>query len=154
MDRIGEIDRRGATRERDQVALGREAEHLILEHLELGILEKFLRVGGMLQNIEQLAQPAILLSLGLAAVLLVAPVCRDAQLGDLVHLAGTDLHLDALTLRPDDAGMERAVIVGLGRRDIVFEPARHDRVMAVDDAQRLVALLDRFDRDTEGHDVG
>ncbi len=49
----------------------------------------------------------------------------DAELGDLVHLAGPDLRLDALTLGADDAGMERAVVVGLGRRDVVLEAARH-----------------------------
>ncbi len=39
---IGEIHRRGAARQRDQIALRREAEHLILEHLELGVLEELL----------------------------------------------------------------------------------------------------------------
>ncbi len=55
--RIGEIDRRGAARQGDQIALGREAEHLVLEHLELGVLEELLGPGRMLQDVEQLAQP-------------------------------------------------------------------------------------------------
>ena len=60
MHRIGEIDRRGAARQGDQIALRREAEDLVLEHLELGVLEELLGPGRMLQDIEQLAQPAIL----------------------------------------------------------------------------------------------
>ena len=64
MDGIGEIDRRRAARQRDQIALGREAEHLILEHLELGVLEEFLGLRGVLEDIEQLAQPAILRAFG------------------------------------------------------------------------------------------
>jgi hypothetical protein len=38
--RVGEVDRRCAARHFDQVALGREAEDLVLEHLELGVLEE------------------------------------------------------------------------------------------------------------------
>jgi hypothetical protein len=57
---IGEIDRRRAARQRDQIALGREAEHLVLEHLELGVLEELLRIVGVLEDVEQLAQPAVL----------------------------------------------------------------------------------------------
>ena len=44
MDRIGEVDRRRAARQRDQAPLRREAEDLVVEQLELGVLEKFLRV--------------------------------------------------------------------------------------------------------------
>ena len=44
MHGIGEVDRRGAARQGDQIALGREAEHLVLEHLQLGVLEEILRV--------------------------------------------------------------------------------------------------------------
>src|SRR5258708_30589065 len=64
MDGICEVDRRRAARQRDQNALGRGAEQLVLEHLELGVLEEFLGIGGMIENVEQLAQPAILPSLG------------------------------------------------------------------------------------------
>ena len=42
VDRIGEIDRRRAARQRDQPALRREAEDLVLEQLELGVLEELL----------------------------------------------------------------------------------------------------------------
>src|SRR3712207_7068821 len=35
VDCVRKVDRRGTPRKGDQVALGREAEHLILEHLEL-----------------------------------------------------------------------------------------------------------------------
>jgi hypothetical protein len=46
---------------------------------------------------------------------------RDAELGDLVHVAGADLDFDALPLRPDHAGVQRAVIVRLRGRDVVLE---------------------------------
>ena len=68
MHGIGEIDRRGAARQRDQIALGGEAEHLILEHLELGVLEKFLGSERVFEDVEQLAQPAILPAVRCAAL--------------------------------------------------------------------------------------
>ena len=48
----------------------------------------------------------------------------------------------------------RAVIVGLGRRDVVLEAARHHRPFGVHDAQRPIALLDIVDDDAEAEDVG
>src|SRR3954469_7727638 len=54
---IGEIDRGGTARQRDQIAFRREGEDLILEHFELGVLEEFLRVGGLFEDFEQFAQP-------------------------------------------------------------------------------------------------
>ncbi len=151
--RIGEVDRRGPARQRDEVSLGREAEHLVLEHLELGVLEELLRPRGVLEDVEELAQPAVLLAVLAALALLVDPVRRHAELGHVVHLAGADLHLDALPLGSDHAGVERAVVVGLGRRDVVLEAAGDDRILGVDDAEALVALLGRLDDDAERHDV-
>ncbi len=43
MDRIGKVDRRCMTRQRDQLALRSEAEDLIMEQFELGVFEKLLR---------------------------------------------------------------------------------------------------------------
>ena len=43
VDRIGEVDRRRAARQSDDAALRREAEHLIVEQLEFGVLQKFVR---------------------------------------------------------------------------------------------------------------
>src|SRR6266446_8116279 len=63
MHGIGEVDGRRAARQGDQVALGRETEDLVLEHLELGMLEELLRARSMLENVKQLAQPAVLLAL-------------------------------------------------------------------------------------------
>ena len=79
------------------------------------------------------------------AAFLVGPVRRDAELGVLVHLARADLHLDALRLRPDHGGVDRAVAVALGGRDVVIELARHVGPLAVHDAERRVALGDRVD---------
>ena len=115
MDGIGEIDRGRAARQGDQIALWREGENLVLEHLELGVLEKLLRSGCVIQDVEELAQPAILASVGAILLLLVDPMRGNAELGHLVHVRGADLHLDALAFRPEDAGVQRAVVIRLWR---------------------------------------
>ena len=57
MHGIGEVDHIGLTRQRDQLALGREAEHLIVEKFELGMLEELLRIGAVGQDRDGVAQP-------------------------------------------------------------------------------------------------
>ena len=78
----------------------------------------------------------------------------DAVFGDLVHRFGADLQFDALISRPDHGGVERAVVVLLGRRDVVLEAARDHRPGGVDDAERAVALADRLDDHAKPENVG
>ena len=59
VDGIGEVDRRGAARQRDQHALRREAEDLVLEQLELGVFEEVLRVVAFGQLLDGAPQPGI-----------------------------------------------------------------------------------------------
>ena len=165
MHRVGKVDRRGAPRQGDQAALGREAEHLILEQLQLGVLQELFRRIALGQKLDGAAQPLVGAALGgepgvdlalhaLLAGLLVMGVGGDAVLGDLVHLGGADLKLDALALRPDHRGVDRAVIVLLRRRDVVLVAARHHRPAGMDDAERRVALGQGADDHAEADDVG
>src|SRR3546814_10043378 len=71
-----------------------------------------------------------------------------------MHVVRADLHLDAMPLRSDDGGVQRAVAVGLGGRDVVLETPRHHRIATVQQAERVVAVAQRADNHTEGHDVG
>ena len=114
MHGVGEVNRRRALGQGDQLALGREAEDLIVEHLELGVLEEFFRVGRLVEDLYQAAQPGVLRRIRRRSALLVDPVSSDAALGLVLHLLGADLQLDALSKRADHASMERAVAVGLG----------------------------------------
>ena len=157
--RIGEIDGVRPPRQRDQLALG-EAEHLIVEQLELGMLEEFLRIGALREQLDGAAQPRIGARLarehlgGRAGTVLVERVRGDAVFGDLVHVARADLQLDALLARADHGRVNRAVVVLLGRRDVVLEAARHDRPGRVHDAERLVALGERLHDHAELENVG
>ena len=149
MHRIGKIDGGSAARQRDQVAFRGKGKDLVLKHLELGVLEKFLRPRGVVEDVQKLAQPAILRPLGLAGALFVAPMRGDAEFGDLVHVAGADLHLDALLLRSDDTGVQRTVIVRLGSRYVVFKPAGNDMIGRVNNTERVITVADIVDQTRE-----
>ena len=160
---IGEVDRRGAARQRDQPALRREAEDLVLEQLELGVFEEVFGIVALGQLLDGAAQPAIGVgvlgnlvagAVRLAGAVLVDGVRGDAVFGDRVHLPGADLQLDALVGRADDGGVDRAVVVLLRRRDVVLEAAGHHRPGRVDGAERAIAVLDRVDDDAEPENVG
>ncbi len=158
--RIGEVDRRGPARQRDQLALRREAEHLVVEQFELGVLEELLRIGAVRQQLDGSAQPGIGLRFARQhlgrrpGAVLVQRMRGDAVFGDLVHLLGADLQLDALLPGPDHGRVDRAVVVLLGRRDVVLEAARHHRPGGVDDAERLIAVGHRLHDHAEADDVG
>lgn len=162
MHRIGEIKGRCARRKRNQVALRREAIDLVGEHLELGVLEEFVRIAALVEDFHEGTQAFQRITaggLGRVAVVgigrvLVAPVGRHAALGHRFHLLGTNLQLDAHILRPDDRGVQRTIIVRLGQGDEVAEAFRHAAPGLVDHAEGAIAVVRRLDDQAEGIDVG
>ena len=70
-----------------------------------------------------------------------------------MHLERADLHFERLVFRPDHRGVQRAVVVGLGLRDVVVELARKRRPHVMDDAERRVAILDVVDENAHRANV-
>jgi hypothetical protein len=157
--RIRKVDRGGLARQRDQLALGGEAEHLIVEQLELGVLEKLLGVRALGKQLNGAPQPSVgtrfpRQHLRRRAVrVLVERVGGDAVFGDLVHAVGADLQLDALLAGSDHGRVQRAIVILLRGRNVILETPGNDRPSGVDDPQRAVALLGRADQDAETEDV-
>ena len=147
-------------RQRDQLALRREAEHLVVEQLELGVLEELLRIGALGQQLDGAAQPRIgarsraTASRSASRRRPCRARARRCRIRRSRASRGADLQLDALLARPDHGGVDRAVVVLLGRRDVVLEAARHHRPGRVHDAERLVALGQRLHDHAEAEDVG
>ena len=159
MHRVGKVDRVRAARQRYQPPLWGEAEHLVLEQLELGVLEKLLGIIAVKQHADQMAEPAI--GVGVLArhdavaidLILVERVRGDAIFGDRMHALGPDLQLDPLMARADDGGVDRLIIVLLGVRDVVLETAGHGVPGGVHHAERAVAVALLGNDDAEGIDV-
>ena len=99
---VGEIDHRRPARQGHDLAFGREDIDLVGEEVDLDVFEE---LGGIVAlHFEQGLQPLVRLDLEVGAALLdvlVQPVRRDALLGDVVHVAGTDLHFDRRAVGPD-----------------------------------------------------
>ena len=123
MDAVGKVDGRGAGGQIDDVALRREHEHLVGEHIHLQGVDKLFGVGALL-IFQQPAHPFIVVLVALAlAVLLIFPVGGDTVFGDLVHLPGADLHLEGDAVVAHHGGVEGLVHIGLGGADIVLKAA-------------------------------
>ena len=156
VDAVREVDDGRARREVEQVALRREGEDLLVEEVLLDRAHELLRVLEVLLPVQQLAQPGEALDLLRRAGLvlaLVAPVRRDAGLGDPVHLVRPDLDLHALAEGADHGGVQRLVHVRLRHGDVVPEAAGHRLPVLVHDAERLVALARRVDEQAERDQV-
>ena len=156
---VREIDRRGAARQVDDLALRREHVDGVGEEALLERGEPLARIGDGVLPVEHLPQPRDLLvergigALRLAAAFLVAPVRGDTVLGMLVHLEGADLHFERLVLGSDHRRVQRAVVVGLRLRDVVVELARERRPAVMHEAEHRVAVLHRVDENAHRPDV-
>ena len=95
-----------------QIPFRREDEYLVGEHFHLRVFQEILRPGGVLEDLQQFAQPSVLPTLGRALApfpgtgFLVTPVGGDAEFRDLVHLVGADLDFYASVLRSDHPGVD------------------------------------------------
>ena len=151
VDDVGEVDRRRAGRQRDDLALGREDVDLVLLEVELERLEELDRVVGLAVDVGDPLQPGHVG--GGVLLLLVAPVRRDAVLGPVVHRRGADLHLDRVAVQPDHRRVQRLVHVELGRVDVVLEAALHRGPDGVDGPEGGPAVLLAGHHDPDGHQV-
>jgi len=108
MNRIGEVNRRGAARQGDQTAIRRETEHLVMKELELCMFQEFLGRGTLRKESDRAAQPLVGAALARQALLagdasiLIEGVRGDAIAGNVVHLGRAHLEFGALPARPDD----------------------------------------------------
>ena len=155
MDTVGKVDRACAGGEVHHVALRREYEHLVVEHVHFEIVNEVLRVGVLLR-FEQAADPGELLLISGAdacAAGFVLPVCGDAVFADAVHLPGADLHLEHDALLAEDGRMHALVAVGLGRGNVVLEAARHGAEHVMDVAENIVAVGNIVHDDAERAEI-
>ena len=159
VDGIGEVDRGRPARQGDQPALGREAEHLVVEQLQPRMLQKLFGAVALGEQVDGALEPLIGAALVRqhrlrGAAVLVERMRGDAVAGDVVHFAGAHLQFDALALRPDHRGVDGAVVVLFRRGNVVLEAAGHHRPLGVDHADHRIAVLHAADHDAKAENVG
>ena len=179
---VGEVDRRGVRRQRDDLALGREHIHLRGAKVLLESAEELIRVRRLARPVRQLLDPLevvrlaellagrgvrglqFLLALAVRvvrlaqrtpglAVLLVLPMRGDAEFAAAVHLPRADLDFDGLAARPHDGRVQRLVHVELGHGDVILETPRHRAPARMHGAKRGIAVTDRIDDDAHAQQV-
>src|SRR5690606_16149013 len=156
VDGIREIDRRGATRQRDDLAARGEYIDGVREQVDLDVLEEFAGIARLALDVEQRLQPlvrALLKVVERHVGALVQPVRRHAFFGNVVHVARAELEFHGRAIRPHQRGVQRLVAVDLGNGDVVFELAGHRPVQLVQRAQGQVALGQRVHDDPKAVDV-
>ena len=118
MHLIGEVNRCRTARQFDQITFGREAENPITMQFKLGMFQKFLRLSGVFQNLEQITHPRVaLLFPGGSRLLLIGPMRGDAIFSDIMHFLCADLNFD-LGIAPHrhrHARMKALIAIGLRR---------------------------------------
>ncbi len=155
VDLVGEIEGSGTGRHADRVALGREDENTLREDVALDAFDEFLGVFDILAPFHQGTQVLdhiVELFVG-GSPFFVTPVGGDAVLGFGVHFEGANLKLDRLAVVIDDRGVQRAVVVALGRGDVIVEFAGDRAPVGVDDAQDRVTVHFIFHQQAYAADI-
>src|SRR3954464_71731 len=138
--REGEVNRRGALWQLNDVARRREDEDLVLIQIELEELEELVGSFRVHLELEHLTKPrevAIeLVAAGLLA--LVPPMRGDAIVRGAMHLARANLDLQPPPARTEHPRVQRLVAVGLRLRDVILDALLQRRERIVDDAERMV----------------
>src|SRR5690606_36405064 len=152
VDVVGEVNRGRADRQLDHPRLGREHEDRRLAGVAREHRPQTEALADVALPGEQLAQPGdfvVVTILAASAPFLVAPVRRHAILGEAMHLGGADLDLERLAVVGNDDGVQRAIAVRLGARDVVVVFLGNRLPDAVDHAQHRVAVVDARDDDSQ-----
>ena len=162
MNRVGKVQRGRAGRQGDQITLGGKAINLVGEHLELGVLEKLVRVPALVENFHEWTQALQRITTGglgrvrvvFIGLVLVTPMRRNTAFSDRLHFLGTDLQLDTHAVRTDNRRVQRAIIVWLGNRDEIPKALRYTAPRLVDHAHRPITIIRVGNDQAESIDVG
>ena len=152
---VGEVDRRRARGQSDDLALRRVHVELFRTDLETERVEELAWVLGLALPVVDVSEPGHVLTLDIGArgTLLVLPVRGDAVFGTAVHLFGADLDLDMAAAGADHGRVQRLVEVVLRRRDVVLHASRHRPPARMDLTEHRVAVAHRLDDDAHTHEI-
>ena len=138
MNVIGEIEHRCTHRQLEDVALWREDKHLIFLKVEAELVHE-LGIVVRLESATDACQPFLHATFARANAL-VAPMCSQSVLGNIVHSFCTNLHLNPFLFRSENRDVEAFVAVALGHRKPVAHTFRVALVHIGNDTEHLPAL--------------
>ena len=70
-----------------------------------------------------------------------------------MHLIRTDLYLKRLSVRPDQCGMKRLVVVWLWHGNIILKSSRNRLIDLMDHSQSRIAITLRIHNNTDGKQI-
>ena len=142
MNGIGKINYGRALRQADNVTARSKNEDLLRSNIRLDRLDDILHILGFLLRFQQLSDPGKTLIQRILALHadLILPVGSHAVFRRVVHIPGTDLHLERNALLIQDGGVQRLVHILLGGGNIVLEPVWYWTQHIMDDAKDIVAF--------------
>ena len=152
---IGEVERRSTSGKLLHIALRRKDVDLILEDIQSNAFEELGGIGDVTLPLQQLAQPCelrVVCGICLRTVL-IAPVCRDADLGDLMHRSGANLHLKRTPIECNHCRVQALVEIVLRHGDVVVKLIWDRSPDAVHRAECGVAVAQVLHDHTNGVDV-
>ncbi len=152
VDGVGEVDRRGPRRQRDDPPLGSEDQYLVGVEVRRQRLQELTGILGVALPVEQAVQPGQALQPGAVRGRPDRPG-DDPGLGEPVHRVRADLDVDGLAGRVHDGGVQRLVHVELGCGHEVAQPSRRRSPQGVHFPKRLITISDRIDEDQHADDV-
>ena len=154
VDGVGKINRRGAARQRDDFAFGRNNIDFVGEQIHFNVFQKFHRVSTARLQVQNILQPLVGAQRGFVFLAeLVCPMACHAHFGDGVHFARADLHFNRQAVWAVERGVQRFVAVGFGDGDVVFDFTRARLIQAVQRAQGGIAGGDTVHNHAKAVDV-
>ena len=88
-----------------------------------------------------------------AAVLFISPVRRDTHFRHLIHVFGTNLHLNRNAVRANHRGVQRLVSVRFWNGDVIFDAPRTRLVQAMHLPEHAITGVRVVDDDAERVDI-
>ena len=155
VDRVGEINRRGAARKDHHASFRREGVNLLGIEVHAQSREKFARLLHLLHPLDQMAHPDDALIVGRrrhVVTVFIFPVRGDALLGDAMHILRSNLHFERLA-GMNHGRVQRLVEVRARHGDVVLESPGHGPPDLMDHAERGVAILHRVGDHAHGQQV-
>ena len=156
MDAVGEIQRRGAARQQNHVALGGEHKHLFGHEIALYRSDDILDILGVALALKHLANPRkalVEIAARSASAELILPVRGDTVFSRLMHFPRSYLNLKRYALLADNGCVQGLIHIRLGGRDIVLESVWNRAEHIVDNAEAVIAVNDRLDYYSDGIDI-